>query len=82
MAKKKLYKSVLRVEILSEEPFPESVSLEDVKYEITDGHCSGILNWETHNSEIVGAEASKEVLNQGTDPEFFQMDEEGNEIDE
>ena len=82
MTKKKLYKSVLRVEILSEEPYPESVSLEDVKYDITEGHHSGILNWESHNKEFVGVKAIEEVNKQGTDLEFFQMDKDGNEIDE
>ena len=82
MSKKKLYKSVLRVEILSEEPYPESVNLEDVNYDITEGHHSGVLNWESHSVELIGVDAVEEVRKQGTDLEFFQLDEMGNEIDE
>jgi hypothetical protein len=81
MAKKKIiYKSVLRVEILSEEPLPDSVSLDTVNYQITDGDWSGALDWEWHNAELHGAEGAKALMNQGSDPEFFQMDEDGNEI--
>jgi len=80
--KKKLYKSVLRVEILSEEPYPESVNLNNVKYNITEGHHSGIFNWETHNKVLVGVKATEEVRKHGTDLEFFQMDKDGNDIDE
>ena len=82
MAKKKLYKSVLKVIIISDEPYPDSVNLDHVKYDITDGHCSGILEWDTLNAEVVGAEAVKEMHEQGSDVEFFQMDEEGNDLEE
>ena len=82
MAKKKIYKSVLRVEILSEEPYPESVNLDTVSYDITDGHCSGMLEWESHNAELVGEEGAKALMNQGSDPEFFLMDEDGNELED
>lgn len=82
MAKKKLYKSVLRVEILSEEPYPDSVTLEQVAYDICEGDCSGITDWESHNAELHGTEAVKECEKQGSCPSFFQMNEDGDEIDE
>ena len=82
MTKKKLYKSVLKVIIVSDEPYPDSVNLEQVNYDITEGHNSGILEWEYLNAEIVGAEAVKAMEEQGSDPEFFQMDDEGNELEE
>jgi hypothetical protein len=30
---------------------------------------------------LIGKEAAEAVISQGSDPEFFQMDEEGDEID-
>jgi len=80
--KKKIYKSVLRVEILSEEPLNDCLSLSDIDYETTEGHCSGHLDWESHNAEVVGKEAVNEMHKHGSDPEFFQMDGEGNSLDE
>lgn len=83
MKTKKLYKSVLKVEVLSEEPMGEcSISLSDLDYQITEGECSGKIEWESIDAEVVGAEAVKECDEHGTDPSFFQMDEEGNELEE
>ena len=82
MAKKKIYKSVLRVEILSEEPIDDCIKLNDIDYQITNGDWSGAMDWEHHNAELHGMEAVTNVQNQGSDPEFFQMDEEGNEIED
>ena len=81
MAKKKIYKSVLRVTILSEEPLPECVSLDTIQHEIDEGDWSGATDWESNDAELVGKEAAKAMLDQGSDPEFFQMDEDGNEIE-
>lgn len=79
--KAKLYKSVLKVEILSEEPYPDVLSLHQVSYDIVEGECSGVMEWEYLNAELHGAEAVKECEKHGSDPEFFQMDNEGNEIE-
>ena len=81
MTKKKLYKSVLKIEVLSEEPLPDDVTLNTTQYEINQGDWSGLIEWDYKNAEIVGAEAVNAVQNQGSDPEFFQMDEDGNEMD-
>ena len=82
MAQKKLYKSVLKVVIISDEPYPDSVNLEQVSYDITEGHNSGILEWEYLNAEVVGMEAVKEMDEQGSDYSFFGMDENGEELEE
>ena len=80
--KAKIYKSVLRVEILSEEPLPDSISLRTIDYEITNGEWSGAMDWESHNAELHGVEGVKALMDQGSDPEFFQMDEDGNKLEE
>lgn len=80
--KKKLYRNVFVVEVLSEEPLPDGMSLQDIDYEITDGHCSGAITTKHYNQEVTGRKAAKMVMAQGTDPEFFQMNEFGNEVDE
>lgn len=80
--KKKIYRTVFRFEVLSEEPIEESMSLEDIAQETTDGHMSGqFLENEVHNEVLVGGAAVKAVKAQGSDPEFFMMDEKGFEIE-
>lgn len=81
MAKKTLYKTVFTVEVLSEEPLPDGMTLTSIDEEITEGHSSGAFK-ETKSVTISGKEAVEAVKAQGSDPSFFQMDEEGNEIEE
>ena len=79
---KKIYKTIIQVEILSEEPIDSSLSLSDIDYHITDGHCSGQLKTVSSNEEIVGKVAVEACREHGTSTEFFMMDGAGNEIDE
>lgn len=77
--KKKLFRKVIQVEILSEEELPEGMTLEQIQYEINEGDCSGQII--TKKQEVVtGRKAAKMVMAQGSDPTFFQMNEFGNEI--
>ena len=80
--KGKLYKSVLKVEILSEEPYPEVMSLNQVAFDIVEGECSGVIEWDSLNAELHGSEAVKECYKIGSDHSFFQLDEDGNETEE
>jgi len=80
--KGKVYKSVLKVEILSEDPYPEVMTLNQVAFDIVEGECSGVIEWESLNAELHGEEAVKECDKHGSDPEFFQIDENGNKIEE
>jgi hypothetical protein len=80
--KKKLYRNVFQIEILSEEPLPDDMSLEEIDYQMTDGDCSGAINHKHVNQEVTGRKAAKMVIAQGSDPLFFQMNEFGNEVEE
>ena len=78
---KKIYRTIFRYEVLTEEPI-EQPSLSDILYMCTEGHASGaFLADEKTNEELTGKEAVKIIQAQGTDPEFFLLDEDGNDID-
>lgn len=79
MTERKFYKKVVQVEILSEDPIG-CVSLEQIAYGITEGDWSGKLET-VSDTELNGKEAVKELLNQGSDCTFFQLDEDGNDVD-
>lgn len=82
MSKKVLYRTVIKLEILSEEPIPEGWSISDIIDEATDGAYSMSSEFLTSNkNRIIGKTAVMHTKRQGTDPEFFGMDENGNEID-
>jgi len=78
---KKIYKTIIRYEVLSEEPFG-SKSLSDIEYETNEGSMSGrFLDNEVHDVILSGKEAVVAIVNQGSDPEFFDLDSDGNDID-
>ena len=82
MAKKKIYRSVITVEVLSDRPVDDAflTNLSSVNYEITSGDCSGQVQVKSMNEELTGHEAVKAVQNQGSSPDFFMIDEEGEDV--
>jgi len=74
--KKKLYKTIITVEVISDEPY--NGGLGDLAYDTTEGDCSGAISW-GEPTELVGMDAVKALEEQGSEPEFFGMDSEGNE---
>jgi hypothetical protein len=81
MTKRKFYRTVIQIEILSEEPY-ECDALEDVTYDITEGHCSGELKDVVRNEEKTGKEMAALLVAQRSDPEFFQLTEDGEDLEE
>jgi hypothetical protein len=74
---KKIYKTIVEVEILSEEPFDESVTdIQAIAYEINEGSWSGVTNVR-RSSTLTGKKAIDAIKKQGSSPDFFQMDEKG-----
>jgi len=52
-----------------------------VQYEITEGYCSGVVK--NKGSKVInGKQAATALLKQASDPEFFQIDEKGNDVEE
>jgi len=70
MPKKKYYRTIIQTEILSEDPYDIACE-EDCSIE------KKVLKTEA----ISGREMAEALIAQGSDPEFFQIDEEGNHIE-
>ena len=81
MAKKQLYRTFITLEVLSEQPIPDNISLSEISNECENGDYSGITDWLITNEPIVGLEAAEKLKEMGSDPEFFRMDENGNDLD-
>lgn len=84
MSKRKFYKTVYQVEVLSEEKFDEDdgMSLTDIDDEITNGHSSGRVIKIIDNEEKTGEEMAKLLKEQGSDTEFFQLTDDGKDTEE
>ncbi len=83
-SKRKFYRTVYQIEVLSEEKFDNEggMSLTDIDNAITDGDCSGRVKFIVNNEEKTGKEMAELLKEQGSDPEFFQLDENGNDLEE
>ena len=79
MSTRKFYKTIIEVTVLSDSPL-QPMSLGELSYETMEGDLSATLDTK---KEIVlnGKEAADALKEQGSDPEFFQIDEDGNDID-
>jgi hypothetical protein len=80
---KKIYRTIIRFEILSEDPIVSLPSLTQIDEETKNGEWSGIfLGDEKRNEVLEGSIAIDAIKNQGSDISFFNIDNEGNEIEE
>ena len=58
------------------------MDIEEISYNCSDGDYCGKTEWLKINEPLVGKRAANAVKDTGSDPEFFQMDLLGNEINE
>jgi hypothetical protein len=79
-SKRKFYRTVIQVEILSETPYPDGINLEQIHHDITEGDSSGKISTIVDNQILSGEQTAILLKDQGSDPSFFQLDNEGNDI--
>jgi hypothetical protein len=78
--KRVFFKKTIWVEFLSETEFPDGISLESLANESVNGDYSmGILR--EVDSKMNGRKAARELLKQGSDPSFFQLNEDGTDAE-
>jgi hypothetical protein len=79
MTNRKFYRTKVTVEVLSEDPIATDASLYSICEAITTGGCSGVVNI-SEPGVLNGKEAAVALLKQGSDPEFFRIDEQGKDL--
>lgn len=74
------YRTLITLEILTDDgPLPPHIRLADIEYQTTEGGWSG--RWEIIKSEeLSGPEMARALLDQGSEPEFFQLSENGRSL--
>jgi len=80
MTKRKFYRTVFTVEILSEKPLSDGIALADVNYMIVYGEHSGRME-RSDPEELDGLQAARALKKHGSDLSFFHLDEDGNDAD-
>jgi hypothetical protein len=81
MSKRKFYKTVIQVEVLSEtKGITDGMDLYEIANEINEGGSSGSVK-EIEQIEVDGKQMVDLLNDQGSEPEFFQLTPEGEEIE-
>lgn len=83
MTTRKFYKSTIILEVLHEESnaLNSVTELGEIAAMICEGDCSG--SWTIKKHKVLnGKQVALALQEQGSDPEFFQLDEHGEDIDD
>jgi len=73
------YRTRITLTVLHEEPIPSDTSVREVWRQCIEGDYSGQDEWDI--PEVLdGPTMAAAMINQGSDPEFFMLDEEGNDL--
>ena len=67
---KKYYRTVFKIEVLSSEPIEDGIGLEEIAYEISEGHCSGMF-LDDEVEECDEKRITELLENQGSDASFL-----------
>jgi hypothetical protein len=79
--KKTIYRTIFTVEVLSDEPINTNLDLSDLNNECTFGDYSGSTT-KGDSKPLKGIKAARAVIAQGSSPDFFMMDDQGNELED
>jgi len=78
---RRFYKSIIHFEVLSEEPIPGHVDMEYIAREAMEGRYVGRF-LDTDEVLLNGAAMAEALYEAGSEPGFFELDDEGNDFDE
>lgn len=80
-SKRKFYKTIIQIEVLSETPY-SSTDLEKINEDITNGAQSGHIEVIVDSEVLDSKTCVKSLKAQGSDPEFFCLDIHGNDTED
>jgi len=79
-SKRKFFKTVVIVEVISADYPPEFENLSQLQELITEGEHSGEY-WTKMAKKITAKQAVKALIKQSSDPEFLGLDKNGNDLE-
>lgn len=82
MAKKTIYRTVIKLVVLSPEPISDNMDMGSIWEETQEGEFLAGKMTLGKSNPVVGKSAVIEVEKAGSDAEFFRMDTFGNDLDE
>jgi hypothetical protein len=73
------YKTVIQVEVLSEDQPVNDLDLKQIAHEIYEGDCVGASSI-VSVKELTGQECADALHELGSEPEFFNLDDDGKDL--
>ncbi len=74
MMKKNFFETTFTIKVLSEKPI-EGIDLQDLDYEVNEGH-SVLRSRREKIKSLTGKQMANALYDAGSDPSFFQLDDE------
>ena len=81
MTERKFYRTTITVTVLSEEPIPSELNLQELAYEMDEGEYVGFYPT-TNIEELDGKQMAEALVKAGSEPEFFQLNDNGDDLDD
>ncbi|MEG7741739.1 hypothetical protein U2084_14975, partial [Listeria monocytogenes] len=78
MTTRKFYKTIIQLEVLSEEPIPDEMDVAQIAFEATEGDYS-MVDGERIQTILNGQQTADALKEQASDPSFFLLTEDGND---
>jgi hypothetical protein len=79
--KRKFFKATYTVVILSEDADCADFELRDLDYHVTEGDCV-LRNYDSKRDQLTDVEMANELYEAGSDPGFFQLNEDDTHEDD
>jgi len=80
MTDRKFFKTVIAIEVLSEEPIPEGMELGTIVQQAIEGDYS-MRPLQHEETELDGKQAAEALTVQGSDPGFFSLTDAGEDAE-
>ncbi len=80
-SKRTFYRTIIQIEVLSESPY-SSTDLEKIYLDISEGAQSGEVTIITDSEEMDSKTCVAKLKEQGSEPDFFLLDEHGHDLEE
>lgn len=79
-SKRKFFKTTITIEVVSEDEPVDNWNLGAILEGMDEGDLSG--RWTGAHERLTGKEAAKMLRDQASDPQFFQLNDDGSDMEE
>lgn len=80
-SERKFHRRIIIVDVISEEPLPDEMPLDNLRFEIEEGYSSGQIYF-GRSLEVDAVTAAKILRKHASDSSFFRLTDDGEDVDD